>query len=215
MYIYNFIFISIFGFNSLYAGNVQESREARLSQYTKVTEVQGVKPEHVTKASNGNIYIKNARVYSGSKESPDGKVSVTTDSNTRKVVLKNVKIYSKNNVSHTNEATNAVLSIETSANTRVSIENSDIRSQNIELKNSSNENKVCAGVFCIQAEKNSNIVIKNTTITASSTNAVVSSIQNKGKKCAGVFCVQADDSDIEISDTTVSSYGNNNFEIED
>ena len=96
MYFYNFTLILIISFNILYAGNVQDLRESRLSQHTKVTEVQGIQPEHVTKASNGNIYIRNARVYSGSKDNLDGKVSVTTDDNTRRVVIKNVKIYSKN-----------------------------------------------------------------------------------------------------------------------
>jgi len=197
----------------LIAGNVQENRENRLKEHHRVTEVHGVKPENVIKASNGNIYIKNARVYTGSRESPDGKVSVKTDSSTRKVVIKNVKIHSRNNNAYSSDSSNAVLSIETSSRTKVVIKDSDVKSHNVNLHSESREKNVCAGALCIQSDEDSNILVDNVKVTTDSTDVSINSHTNEGRMCAGALCIQTEGSEVNVMDSTITSYGNNEFEV--
>ncbi|HFU74835.1 MAG TPA: hypothetical protein ENK66_01175 [Arcobacter sp.] len=194
---------------------MQESRENRLEKHNRVTEVQGIKPEHVVKASNGNIYIKNARVYSGSKDNPEGRVSVETGVNTRNVIIKNVKVSSRNNSSSSRDSDNAVLSVKAKENTNISIKNSNIKSHNVDLKSFSSNEKVCAGALCIQANENSNILVKNTKVSTSSSDVTISRNNSSKKNCAGALCIQTEDSSVDVINTTVTSYGSNDFEILD
>ena len=197
----------------LIAGTVQENRENRLQEHIRVTEVTGVKSENVIKASNGNIYIQNARVYTGSEESPDGKVSVKTNSSTRKVVIKNVKVHSRNNHTSSNEASNAILSVETSGNTEVIIKDSSVKSHNVTLHNKGRKENICAGALCIQSSENSHIVVDNVKITTDSTDVSIDSSTNQGKKCAGALCIQTEGSEVNVIDSEITSYGSNEFKI--
>jgi len=196
----------------LFGSSIQDEREERIKKHSKVTEVKGVHPKYVRKASNGNIYIKNARVYTGSKYSEDGKVSIQTGSNTRKIVIKNLKIDSRHNSSFTNNSNEGILSIEANSNTGVVVESSDIRVHNVDLKSSSNSIKSCVGALCIQSDRNSNIMVKNTNVSISSSDAILTS-SAKGKKCVGAICIQTDESDVLIHDVNIRNSGQTELSI--
>lgn len=197
-------------FSSLsYAGSVQDNRNDRLNEH-KVSEVKGIESKYVTKASNGNIYIQNARVYSGSKNNRTGQVSIDTGTETRKVILKNLKVSSKNSAS-TNQSTNSVLSIKTKENTTVVVKNSNIHASGVNLNSSSNDEKNCVGVLCVQSDDNSKVLISNTNVSARGSSMGLTTGSNAKKSCTGVLCVQADESSIDIRNSDVSSSGTNNF----
>lgn len=199
----------------LYAGSVQDARNARLNNYNRTTEIRGVKTKHITKASNGNLYINNTYIYSGSKDNATGRVSIETGRDTREVIIKNIRINSKNNSSITNESSDAILSIDTNKNTKINIKNLKIESDNVRLNSSSNQNKVCAAALCIQAGGNNDILIDNTAITTSSTDATINKKRSSKKNCVGGLCIQTENSDVVVMDSTITSNGSSNFLIRD
>lgn len=207
---FRFIFIIILLNLFLYSGSVQENRNNRLSQHNKVSEVKGIESKYVTKASNGNIYIQNARVYSGSKNNKTGRVSIDTGTETRKVILKNLRVSSRNSISN-NQSTNSVLSIKSKKNTTVVLKNSNIHASRVHLHNSSNHEKNCVGVLCVQSDDKSKVLISNTSVSARGSNMSLTTGSNAKKNCIGVLCIQTDKSSIDIKNSDVSSAGTNNF----
>ena len=187
--------------NFLIAGNTQNQH----------TEIKGIDQKYITKASNGNIYIKNARVYT-EKSNNNGQVSIKSGSNTKKIILSNVKIRSRNISTKTNKSTDAILSIITNKNTDINIRNLDIDARNVKLKTHSRELNTCAGALCIQS-KNNNINIENLNISSSSLNSEVYS-HGKGSKCAGALCIQGNESIINLHNVDILNSGTTLYNIE-
>lgn len=196
----------------VYSGSVQENRTERLNEHRKVTEVKGIQDKFVTKASNGNLYIQNARVYSGSKHNQTGRVSVDAGTETRKVILKNVKVSSRHSVNN-HSSVNSVLSVKTKNNSKVIVKNSTINAVGTNLNSSSNTKKNCVGALCIQTDTRSEVIISNTNVSTSGSNMSLTTGNNTKKNCAGALCIQADDSSVNILNTSVSSTGINDFSI--
>lgn len=195
----------------VHSGSVQDNRAERLNQHKKVTEVKGIENKYVTKASNGNIYIQNARVYSGSKSNRTGRVSIDAGTGTRKIIVKNVKVSSRH--SSSDSSSTAVLDIKTKNNTKVIVKNSNISASGVNLYSTSNREKNCVGALCIQTNSRSDILISNTDVSTRGSSMTLTTGSNAKKNCAGALCVQADDSSVKIVNSRVSSTGTNEFSV--
>lgn len=188
--------------NFLIAGNIDRMP-------TK-TEVKGIDAKYVTKASNGNVYIRNARIDTNRVD--NNQILIKTGSNVRKVIISNVKVNARNTSTISENATNAILGIKASKNTEILIKNVDMNSHNVKVvAKSKNNTNVCAGALCIQSENN-NIKLKNLNIHSSSLSTEVYSSGTKSK-CAGALCIQASDSIVDLDNIKVSNTGTNLYKV--
>ena len=91
------------------------------------------------------------------------------------------------------------------------MKNSNIHASGVNLNSSSNHEKNCVGVLCIQSDNNSKVLISNTNVSARGSSMSLTTGSNAKKNCTGVLCVQTDESSIDIRNSDVSSTGSNNF----
>lgn len=192
----------IFLCNLLIAGNIQKL-------HTK-TEIKGIDSQYVTQASNGNLYIKNARIYTD-KLNNDGQISIKTGKNIKKVIVSNVKITSRNISTRTDKEVNAILAISSNKETNIAIENLDIDSHNVKLITKNQGTNVCSSALCIQSENNA-IHLQNINIHSSSLTASVES-RGDGSKCAGAVCVQSNNSMVDIANVHLLDTGKISYSV--
>lgn len=189
--------------NFLIADNIQRS-------HTKV-EIKGIDQKNITKASNGNIYIRNAKIDANQLE--NNQVSIKGGSDAKKIIISNIKIRSRNTSTVNKNSNNAILAISSNQDTDIRLKNIDIDSHNVKQITHSRSENICAGALCIQG-KNNNIDIKNLDISSSSLNAEVHSSKSNSR-CVGALCIQSENSVISLENILVEDKGSTLYKVKD
>jgi hypothetical protein len=175
------------------------------------TEIRGIDAKHITKASNGNLYIRNAKIYTKGGGEP---IEINAGSDVRGVVISNLKVNARNLSLQSNASSSAVMAISSQKGTPIELKNVDIYADRSKLVATSRlpSNSLCAGVLCIESQNNA-ITLDRVKVASSSIDAEVASKVKATLKCAGALCVQSQGAQVQLKGVDISNRGNTLYKI--